>query len=105
MAQGLDLPDTYCEHVMIMAIPFAVPTDPVEQEIAEILGDRYFSERSLPDAAIRLAQMVGRLLRRFTDRGRVTIFDSRLASTGYGRQILDFLPPFTKVIERQKAAA
>jgi ATP-dependent DNA helicase DinG len=105
MAQGLDLPDKYCEHVMIMAIPFAVPSDPVEQEIAEILGDRYFSERSLPDAAIRLAQMVGRLLRRFTDRGRVTIFDSRLASTGYGRQILDFLPPFTKVIERQKAAA
>ena len=105
MSQGLDLPGKYCEHVMIMAIPFAVPTDPVEQEIAEMLGDRYFAERSLPDAAIRLSQMVGRLLRRITDRGRVTVFDARLGSTGYGRQIMEFLPPFNKVIERHKAAA
>lgn len=104
MSQGLDLPGKYCEHVMIMAIPFAVPTDPVEQEIAEMLGNRYFAERSLPDAAIRLAQMVGRLLRRFTDRGRVTLFDYRLASTGYGQQILDYLPPFDKVIETRRSA-
>lgn len=105
MSQGLDLPGKYCEHVMITALPFAVPTDPVEQEIAEILGSRYFMERSLPEAATRLAQMVGRLLRRHTDRGRVTIMDSRLATKQYGRDIMDFLPPFTKVIERLLKAA
>ncbi len=99
MSEGLDLPGKYCTHVIIVALPFAVPTDPVEQELSDVLGSKYFSERSLPDAMVRLTQMVGRLLRRESDRGRVTIFDRRLASTSYGRQMLDNLPPFQKVIE------
>lgn len=103
MAEGLDLPGDYCKHVMILALPFAVPSDPVEEEIAEMLGSRYFNERSLPDAAIRLMQMVGRLLRRESDRGRITIFDRRIVSTSYGLKLLKYLPPFKKVVE--KAAA
>lgn len=99
MSEGLDLPGKFCEHVIIIALPFAVPTSPVEQELSEILGSRYFGERSLPDAMVRLVQMVGRLLRRESDRGRVTIFDRRLASTSYGRQMLEALPPFEKVVE------
>lgn len=99
MAEGLDLPGKLCEHVVVLALPFAVPTDPVEQELAEVLGSRYFGERSLPDAMTRLLQMVGRLLRRETDRGRITVFDRRLASTSYGREMLAALPPFKKVIE------
>lgn len=98
LAEGLDLPGAYCTHVVIITLPFAVPNDPVEQELADMLGNRYFSERSLPDAMVRLTQMVGRLLRRETDRGRVTVFDRRLASTSYGRQMLANLPPFEKVI-------
>lgn len=103
LAEGLDLPGVYCTHVVIISLPFAVPTDPVEQELSEILGNRYFSERSLPDAMTRLTQMVGRLLRRESDVGRVTIFDRRLASTSYGRQMLASLPPFEKVIEPMAA--
>lgn len=98
MAEGLDLPGKYCTHVVIISLPFAVPTDPVEQELADQLGNKYFGERSLPDAMVRLTQMVGRLIRRESDRGRVTIFDRRLASTSYGKQMLNALPPFTKVI-------
>jgi len=99
LAEGLDLPGAYCSHVIIISLPFAVPTDPVEQELSAILGNKYFSERSLPDAMTRLTQMVGRLLRRESDIGRVTVFDRRLASTSYGRQMLSSLPPFKKVIE------
>jgi ATP-dependent DNA helicase DinG len=99
MAEGLDLPGKLCEHVVLLALPFAVPTDPVEQELQEVLGSKYFGERSLPDAMMRLLQMVGRLLRRESDRGRITVFDRRLASTGYGREMLAALPPFKKVIE------
>jgi ATP-dependent DNA helicase DinG len=99
MAEGLDLPGKLCEHVVVLALPFAVPTDPVEQELAEVMGSRYFGERSLPDATTRLLQMVGRLLRRESDRGRITIYDRRLASTSYGRRMLAALPPFKKVIE------
>lgn len=99
LSEGLDLPGKYCTHVAIVALPFAVPSDPVEQEIAERLGPKYFSERSLPDAMVRLTQMVGRLLRRESDIGRITLFDRRLASTSYGKQMLRSLPPFQKVIE------
>ena len=100
LAEGLDLPGNLCEHVIITNLPFAVPSDPVEQELSDLLGSRYFGERSLPDAMVRLVQQVGRLLRRESDRGRVTIFDRRLASTSYGRQMLEQLPPFKKVVER-----
>lgn len=99
LAEGLDLPGKYCTHVAIISLPFAVPTDPVEQELADVLGNRYFGERSLPDAMVRLTQMVGRLLRRETDVGSVSVYDRRLASTSYGRQMLAALPPFKKVIE------
>jgi len=104
LAEGLDLPGKYCMHVAIMALPFAVPADPVEEELAELLGNQYFAKRSLPDAMTRLTQMVGRLLRRESDEGRVTIFDRRLASTGYGREMMRALPPFNKVIEKVSAA-
>ena len=100
MAEGLDLPGAYCTHVGIITLPFAVPTDPVEQEIAELMGSRYFNERSLPDAMIKLIQMVGRLIRREDDIGRVTIFDNRLGATSYGRKMLEALPPFEKIIEK-----
>lgn len=105
MAEGLDLPGKYCMHVIILALPFSVPADPVEQEVAEQLGSRYFMERSLPDAVVRLVQMVGRLLRRESDTGRVTVFDRRLADSSYGMKMIKALPPFTLHIEREKAAA
>ncbi|MNR71385.1 putative ATP-dependent helicase DinG [compost metagenome] len=103
LAEGLDLPGKLCEHVIIISLPFAVPTDPVEQELQEMLGKDYFSRRSLPDAMVRLVQMVGRLIRRESDRGRVTIYDRRLASTSYGRKMLEQLPPFEKIIEKLAA--
>ncbi|MDM7481629.1 MAG: helicase C-terminal domain-containing protein [Halomonas sp.] len=99
LAEGLDLPGRYCTHVAIVSLPFAVPTDPVEQEVAERLGDAYFEERSLPDATVRLTQMAGRLIRREDDSGRITVYDRRLVSTGYGRRMLKALPPFSQVIE------
>jgi ATP-dependent DNA helicase DinG len=99
MSEGLDLPGNYCTHVCIVALPFAVPSDPVEQELAERLGSRYFSERSLPDAMGKLNQQVGRLLRRESDQGRVSVFDRRLSATSYGRQMLKALPPFKVTVE------
>lgn len=101
MSEGLDLPGKYCTHVVITALPFSVPTDPVEQELAERLGRAYFQERSLPDAMVRLTQMVGRLLRRESDIGTLTILDRRIASTGYGAKMLESLPPFAIEIEQK----
>jgi ATP-dependent DNA helicase DinG len=97
LAEGLDLPGNYCTHVIIVAIPFATPADPIEQERAERMGSGYFTKHSMPDALVRLVQMVGRLLRRESDKGTVTILDKRITSTGYGQKMLKALPPFKVV--------
>lgn len=97
LAEGLDLPGKYCTHVVICALPFSVPTSPVEQELQELLGKDYFAQRALPDTLVKLIQMVGRLMRRESDRGRITIFDKRLMFSGYGRKMLGALPNFKVV--------
>lgn len=99
LSEGLDLPGHYCTHVIIVAIPFNQISSPLEEERAEILGSRYFYERALPSATIGLNQMVGRLVRKESDEGRVTVLDKRLASTRYGREMVKMLPPFQIVLE------
>ncbi|MBQ0719405.1 MAG: ATP-dependent DNA helicase DinG [Gammaproteobacteria bacterium] len=101
-AEGMDLPGAYCQHVIIAKLPFAVPDDPLQAALAEWVeskGGNAFREITLPDAALRLIQACGRLLRHEDDRGRVTILDRRLVSKSYGRQLLASLPPFKQVIE------
>jgi ATP-dependent DNA helicase DinG len=100
-AEGVDLPGGYCRHVVIAKLPFAVPDDPVDAALAEWLearGRNAFMEISVPDAALRLVQAAGRLLRTESDHGRVTLLDRRLVTRRYGRAILDSLPPFTRRI-------
>jgi ATP-dependent DNA helicase DinG len=49
-------------------------------------------EFSLPQAAMRLKQGFGRLMRRHSDRGVVCILDSRIISKSYGKVLLETLP-------------
>lgn len=101
-AEGIDLPGDYCRHVVITKLPFSVPDDPVQAAVAEWLerqGRNPFMEVSVPDAALRLKQACGRLLRSETDTGKVTLLDSRIVSRRYGRAILDVLPPFRRRID------
>jgi ATP-dependent DNA helicase DinG len=98
-AEGVDLPGDYCRHVVIAKIPFAVPDSPLEAALAEWVeaqGRNAFMEISVPDAAVRLLQASGRLLRTEHDGGRVTLLDTRILSRRYGRAILDSLPPFRR---------
>ena len=53
-------------------------------------------EYSLPMAAVRLAQAAGRLIRSETDRGILTILDTRLKTKRYGRILIRAIPPFAK---------
>jgi ATP-dependent DNA helicase DinG len=98
-AEGVDLPGDYCRHVVIAKIPFAVPDSPLEAALAEWVeaqGRNAFMEISVPDAALRLVQASGRLLRTETDTGRVTLLDRRILTRRYGSAILDSLPPFQR---------
>lgn len=100
-AEGVDLPGKYCTHVLIAKIPFAVPNDPVEMTLAEWVeqqGKNPFTALAVPDAAFRLVQSSGRLLRSETDTGRITLFDERIVQKFYGKQILDSLPPYRREV-------
>ena len=100
-AEGVDLPGNYCRHVIIAKIPFAVPDEPVEAALAEWIetrGGNPFMEIAVPDAALKLVQASGRLLRSETDSGRITLLDRRIVSKQYGRAMLDSLPPFKREI-------
>ena len=101
-AEGIDLPGNLCQHVIIAKLPFPVPDSPVdatEREFIEAQGKSHFREIVLPQTSIRLIQAVGRLIRKESDTGRVTILDRRLVSKSYGRTLLKSLPDMRQVIE------
>jgi ATP-dependent DNA helicase DinG len=101
LAEGIDLPGDYCTHVVIAKIPFPVPTDPVDATLGEWVkeqGRNPFQEISIPEAALRLIQASGRLLRQESDTGTITILDERLITKFYGKSILDSLPPYEREI-------
>ena len=93
--EGVDVPGPSLRHVIITRLPFEVPDDPVFQARCEMLagaGKDPFVHYMLPRAVLRLRQGFGRLVRCRTDRGVVTILDSRLASRSYGRAFTASLP-------------
>jgi ATP-dependent DNA helicase DinG len=108
MAEGLDLPGKLCDHVIIAKLPFAPPDSPVDAtraEWLESLGHNPFVLMSVPDASFKLIQACGRLIRTESDKGRVTLLDRRVITKRYGKQLLDALPPFKRIIgQRSKAA-
>ncbi len=96
-AEGIDLPGKYCEHVIIAKLPFSVPNNPVDASLTEWIesqGRNAFMEISVPDACIKLVQACGRLIRKETDSGRITLLDKRVISKFYGHSILNSLPPY-----------
>ena len=98
-AEGVDLPGRYCTHVLIAKIPFAVPDDPLETTLSQWMegqGHNPFMSLTVPDAAFRLVQASGRLLRHEEDTGYITLFDERIVSKRYGKAILDSLPPYRR---------
>jgi ATP-dependent DNA helicase DinG len=93
--QGVDVPGEALTHVVIVRLPFEVPTHPLQvarQERIERSGGDAFQELTLPRTALRLKQGFGRLIRRATDRGQVTVLDPRIVTRRYGRVLLDTLP-------------
>jgi ATP-dependent DNA helicase DinG len=92
---GVDVPGDALSQVVITRLPFDVPTHPVAQARAEWIRDRNgnpFNELTLPDALVKFRQGIGRLIRTQTDRGLVTILDSRVLAKAYGRLFLECLP-------------
>jgi len=93
--EGVDLPGSDLEILVVTKLPFAVPTDPwVEAKCERIAanGDNAFIDFVVRDAVLRLRQGVGRLIRSRRDRGVVVLLDSRLHGKPYGMTFLQALP-------------
>jgi len=91
--QGLDVQGESCRLVVIDRIPFARPGDPVEEAVQRLLvqrngGGSGYMLRSVPDAAMVLAQGAGRLIRSMTDRGAVACLDGRILKSAPGWRLL-----------------
>jgi ATP-dependent DNA helicase DinG len=95
--EGLDLPGALCETVFITKLPFAPPSDPVDEARAEWLrkvGRDPFNELVIPATGIKLLQWTGRAIRTEEDQARVICYDKRLTQQAYGRRMLAGLPPY-----------
>jgi DNA polymerase-3 subunit epsilon/ATP-dependent DNA helicase DinG len=89
--EGVDLPGDVLRCVVIARLPFSVPDDPLVQGRAERYDDP-FLEFQLPQAALRLRQGFGRLIRTRSDYGAVVLLDRRIATRDYGDVLLGSLP-------------
>jgi ATP-dependent DNA helicase DinG len=98
--EGLDLPGSLLNAVIIDKIPFAQPDDPVlaaRLKACEAAGLSPFDTLQIPEASLALKQGTGRLIRTESDWGVVCVTDTRLRTAGYGKRLTAALPAFTRV--------
>lgn len=107
---GVDVPGDALAQVVITRLPFDPPTHPITEAKCEHIrdaGGNPFNDLTLPDALIKFRQGVGRLIRTATDRGLVTILDSRVLAKSYGRLFISSLPQteYTVITRETRNAA
>ena len=101
--QGVDVPGSSLQLVIIDRIPFPRPDDPLasarSQAIAKMGGNGFLAV-SGTHAALKLAQGAGRLIRHSEDRGVVAFLDSRMMTARYAGFLQRSLPPFWPTTDR-----
>ncbi len=95
--EGVDVPGEALSVLVIVKLPFDVPSDPIIAARAETFEDPFY-QYSLPEAILRFRQGFGRLIRTQHDRGVVAILDRRVLTKRYGRLFIDSLPTCTTKI-------
>ncbi len=92
--EGVDVVGPALSALVLVRLPFAVPSDPIVAARSETFDDAFYNY-SVPDAILRFRQGFGRLIRSKTDRGVVVVLDKRVQSKKYGQLFLDSLPECT----------
>jgi len=104
--EGIDVPGSALQCVLIDKLPFPPPNDPLVEARAKRLeaeGRNAFNDYFVAEAAVSLKQGAGRLIRTETDRGLLVVCDPRMAGMGYGRRMFAALPPMTVLASEDEA--
>ncbi|HEX9892815.1 MAG TPA: helicase C-terminal domain-containing protein [Gemmatimonadales bacterium] len=99
--EGVDVPGRALRALVLCKLPFKVPTEPLTAARLERLaeqGEDGFWSYLLPNAALKLKQGFGRLIRSRSDVGVVVLLDRRVVVKRYGPMILEGLPPAERVV-------
>jgi ATP-dependent DNA helicase DinG len=103
--QGVDVPGSACQLVVMDRIPFPRPDDPLmsaRQRAVEQHGGNGFMAVAATHAALLMAQGSGRLVRSSEDRGVVAVLDPRLATARYGGFFRSSMPDFWYTTDRNQ---
>jgi ATP-dependent DNA helicase DinG len=93
--QGVDVPGEALSCLVIDKLPFDSPGEPLIAARIEAIRERGgnpFMEYQLPSAVIALKQGLGRLIRNSSDRGILSVLDTRIMNSRYGKFFLESLP-------------
>lgn len=99
--EGVDVLGDSLRCVVLMKLPFRVPTEPIIQARIEKMkreNINSFMEYIVPQTVIKFRQGFGRLIRSKNDTGCVVCLDRRIATKSYGKIFLQSLPPANRVI-------
>lgn len=90
--EGIDLKGELLTSVIIVRLPFPVPDPVIDYKVGLAGDDR--DKVLVPEMITKLKQGSGRLIRSMTDKGTLSILDSRLNNNRYKHKqlILDSLP-------------
>ncbi len=95
--EGVDIPGDALSVLVIVKLPFAVPSDPIVAARSETFDDP-FNEYSVPEAILTFRQGFGRLIRTQFDRGIVVVLDRRISSKRYGKLFIESLPACKTIV-------
>ena len=94
--EGIDAPGNTLRLVIIVKLPFEVPSDPINMARSRFIDTHSdkgsFMTLTVPNAVIKMKQGVGRLIRNEDDKGIVMILDGRIVRKSYRHTMFSSLP-------------
>ena len=93
--QGVDVPGESLSCLIVDKLPFDSPGEPLVAARIDALreqGENPFMTYQVPSAIITFKQGMGRLIRKNTDRGLLSVLDKRILTSRYGGLFLSSLP-------------
>jgi len=101
--EGVDLSRDLLEVLIIVKMPFDVPTEPIIKAYGNLIessGGNRFMDFALPESIVRFRQGFGRLIRTSFDEGIFIVMDDRVVNKRYGSAFSNSIPTNMTIFNR-----